>query len=80
MRALTRWWGYRVSCLVTLPNGDKGCWSRDSGEVVRGVTSGCGHRRQGHSALSFIRKDEVRKLAGVLAGLVVLQKLAGDVW
>jgi hypothetical protein len=30
--------------------------------------------------LSFIRKDEVRKLAGVLAGLVVLQKLAGGVW
>jgi hypothetical protein len=31
-------------------------------------------------ALPFIRKDEVRKLAGVLAGLVVLQKSAGGVW
>jgi hypothetical protein len=30
--------------------------------------------------LPFVRKDEVRKLAAVLAGLVVLQKLAGDVW
>lgn len=30
--------------------------------------------------MPFIRKDEVRKLAAVLAGLVVLQKLAGDVW
>jgi hypothetical protein len=30
--------------------------------------------------LSFIRKGEVRKLAGVLAGLVVLQKSAGGVW
>jgi hypothetical protein len=30
--------------------------------------------------LPFIRKDEVRKLAGVLAGLVVLQKSAGGVW
>lgn len=30
-------------------------------------------------ALSFIRKGESRKLAGVLAGLVVLQKSAGGV-
>jgi hypothetical protein len=40
-----------------------------------------GHRLQGTlGALLSVRKDGVRKLAGVLAGLVVLQKLAGDVW
>lgn len=55
------------------------------GAVVRGKSSEAAPRivataGKVFSALSFIRKDEVRKLAGVLAGLVVLQKLAGGVW
>jgi hypothetical protein len=66
---------------AVLPNGDKGCRSRGSGEVVRGRLLGSGPPpARPFEVLPFIRKDEVRKLAGVLAGLVVLQKSAGDVW
>ena len=67
--------------LVVPPNGDKGCRGRDSGEVVRRRHLGLWLPPvRSFRALPFIRKDEVRKLASVLAGLVVLQKLAGGVW
>ena len=81
MKALTEWCGLSSSSLVVLPIGDNGCRSCGSGEVVRRRLLGAWLPPvRSFGALPFIRKDDVRKLAGVLAGLVVLQKSAGDVW
>lgn len=70
------------SSFAALPDGDQECRSRDSGAVVRDGSSNDDHRRQGllGPVVRPPRWTKCRKLAGVLASLVVLQKSAGDAW